>query len=80
MRSGRDRLDLELEDVLKLDHVGLHPQHLGDLDDPPRPVFHAVDVDEHVECRGHMLPDGPEGKVVAGHHHHRLDPVQGIAR
>ena len=59
---GRDRLDLELEDVLKLDHVGLHPQHLGDLHDPPRPVFHAVDVDEHVERCGHMLPDGPGGR------------------
>ena len=75
---GRDRLDLELEDVLELDDVRLHAEHLGDRDDAPRAVLHAVDVHEQVERRRDVLADRAQRQVVAGHHHHRLDAVEAV--
>ena len=34
-----DLIDLELEDVLQRDDVGLHPLNLGDRSDAPRAVL-----------------------------------------
>ena len=45
-----DRVDLELEDVLQLDDVRLHPEHLGHVHDATRAVLHPVDVDEQVDA------------------------------
>ena len=76
----RDGLDLELEDVLELDHVRLHTKHLDHLGHAPRAVLEPLDVDEQVESRRDVLPDGPEGEVEPGHHHHRLDAVKPVSR
>ena len=76
---GRERVDLELEDVLHRDHVRLHPLDLHDRRHAPRAVLEALDVDDHVERGGHLLADRPHGQVVAGHQDHRLDAGQGVA-
>src|SRR4051812_18884840 len=42
---AEDIVDLELEDVLERDHVGLHPLDLGDRGHPARPVLEPLEVD-----------------------------------
>ena len=44
--SVDDRVELELEDVLQRDHVGLHPLHLGDVGDAAGAVVEALEVDD----------------------------------
>src|SRR5919112_5435561 len=59
-----DAVDLELEQLRQRDDLGLHPPHLGDRGDAARAVLHPLDVDDEIERRGDLLPDGLDRKVV----------------
>src|SRR5207248_2262611 len=45
----RDLVDLELEELLHRDHVGLHPLYLCDRSDAARTVFEPLEVDDRIE-------------------------------
>ena len=77
---GDHALDLELEQLLERDHVGLHPLHLGDRGDAARAVLQPLEVDDQVERRRDLLADRAHRQVVARHQHHRLDPGERVAR
>ena len=82
MPDGQDRVRpvVPLEHVLQGDDVALHAEHLGDVGDATAAVAEPLDVDDEVECRGDLLPDGPGREVEAGHEHHRLDAGQRVTR
>ena len=71
---------VEREDVLEGDHAGLHAQHLGEVGDPAGPVPQPAEVDDQVDPRCDLLPDGTRGQVEAGHQHHGLEPGDGVTR
>ena len=66
------RAHAEHVDVAHDRAVGVVAENLGNLDDLAPPVGHAGLVDEQVDGRGHLRPDGLVGEVDRGHHHHRL--------
>ena len=61
---------VEQEDVLEGDDVALHPLHLGDVRDPAGAVLEPGLVHDQVDGRGHLLADGADRQVHAGHQHH----------
>src|SRR5688500_9386583 len=71
---------LEHEHVLHDDDVALHALDLGDVDDLPGPVLEAALLDDQVDRGGHLLADGPQRQVDAGHQDHPLEPRQHVAR
>ena len=71
---------VEQEDVLEGDDVALHALHLGDVGDAAGAVTEAGEVHDQVERRGHLLADGPDRQVEAGHQHHGLDAGERVAR
>ena len=68
------------EQVLQRDHVGLHPEHLGDVRDPARAVDEARDLHEHVECARGLLADRAQRQVDAGGEHEGLEAGERVAR
>ena len=68
------------EDVLQRDHVGLHPQHLGDVGDAAGAVDQARDLHDQVEGARDLLADGAQRQVDAAGQHQRLDTGQGVTR
>src|SRR6476619_5986157 len=60
------------EDVLQGDHVGLHPQHLGDMGDAAGAVDQARYLDDQVERARDLLTDGAQRQVDACGQHQRL--------
>ena len=88
--TGRHRLAEELpggvdaggvveeEGVLEGDRLPLHALHLGDVGDPSGAVAQPGELDDDVDGRGDLLPDGAQRQVHAGHEHEGLqarDPV-----
>ena len=72
--------EVEQEDVLEGDDVALHALHLGDVGDATGAVTQAGQVHDAVEGRGHLLPDGPDRQVEAGHQHEGLEAGERVAR
>ncbi len=54
--------------------------HLGDVRDPAAAVAQSRLVHDQVDRRSGLLADRPLGQIHAGHHHHRLEPRQRVAR
>ena len=77
--SGENESILNAEQILERDHVGLHALHLGDRRHPTRAVLQPLEVDDHVESRGHLLADRLHRQVVACHQHHGLDAAERVA-
>ena len=43
-------------------------------------ILESLEVHDHVERRGHLLPDRADGQVIARHEHHGLDAGERVAR
>src|SRR5262249_46243810 len=71
---------VEEEDVLQGDDVTLHALDLGDVGDPPGAVPEPAEVHDEVDGRGHLLTDGPDRQVGAGHQPQRLEAARGGPR
>src|SRR5262245_47271127 len=71
---------LEDEHVLHDDDVAFHALDFGDVGDLARAVLEAALMDDQVDCRGHLLADGPQRQVDARHEDHRLETGQHVAR
>src|SRR4030042_236824 len=71
---------LKAVDVLHRHHLTLHAGYLRDGDDLACPVRHAGDLDYHLEGGDHLLADGAEREVEAGHQDHVLDAGEGVPR
>jgi hypothetical protein len=54
--------------------------HLGDVGDATSAVTEAAEVHDQVERGGHLLTNGSNRKIEAGHQGHGLDAGQGVAR
>src|SRR3990172_11435103 len=63
----------ELEDVLQGDDLALHAHHLGHVGYAAAAILQAVQVDDQVEGRGHLVPDRLHRQLKPGHEHHVLD-------
>ena len=50
------------------------------LRDLARPALQAVGLDDQVDGRGDLLPHRLDRQLEAGHHDHRFEPGQGVAR
>ncbi len=70
----------EQEDVAQDRAVLVVADDLGDLRDLAPPVRHARLVDDEVHGRGDLRAHGLEWDVDRGHHHHRFQAGQGVAR
>ena len=71
--------EVEQEQVLEGDDVALHALHLGDVGDAAGAVPQAGEVHDEVDGRRHLLADGPDGQVEAGHQGHGLEAGQRVA-
>src|SRR3990172_1180788 len=71
---------LEDEDVLHDDDITFHALDLGDVGDLAGAVLEARLVDDEIDRRGDLLPDGADREVDAGHEDHRLESREHVAR
>ena len=72
--------EVERVDVLEHDHVALHAHHLAHVGDAAGAVPQSGQLHDHVERRGHLLPDDAHRQVHARHQRHGLDPGERVAR
>src|SRR3990172_7365050 len=68
----------ELEDILKGDYLPLHPNYFGNVCYSAASVLKAVEMDDDLQSRGHLVPDGLYGQVQACHKDHVLYAGQGV--
>lgn len=71
---------LEAEDILRRDGRALNLLHLGDVGDFAAAVAQARLMDDQVDGRRDLLTDGALWQLEAGHHDHRLESREDVAR
>ena len=71
---------LEAEDILRRDSRALHLLDLSDVGDLAATVAQARLMDDQVDGRRDLLADGALGQLEAGHHDHRLESREDVAR
>ena len=70
----------EREDLLHDDRVAFHADHFGDARHLARAALQPAGLDDQVDGRRKLRPQGADRQLEAGHADHGLQPRQGVAR
>ena len=74
---GVDADLLEGEDLLHDDRVAFHADDLGDAGHLARAALEPAGLDDQVDGRGELRPQGADRQLEAGHADHGLEPARG---
>src|SRR5690242_1741972 len=73
-----DPATLEFVYVLHIDEIVFHSDHFGDTSDLAGAVAQARAVDHNIDRARELLPNHLVRHMLASHHHHRLEPREGV--